>query len=274
MKRYPTVVLNPAKALYPAIVLFLFCSCQKTVTLNLNTAPPQLVIQGEVTNAAGPYTVMINQSVGFYSDNTFPAISGAVVKISDDQGLTDSLTETTTPGVYATHTLQGSPGHTYTLSVVAQQQSYTASSTMPAPVTLDSVNFEVTTGFRKSRPEAVANFQDPAGIKNFYQFVEYINGQQFTKDLFVFDDRLSDGKYINYTLRTDSTYLNPGDQLELRMYCIDENVYNYFFQLNQVSGNGAFNTTASPANPSTNIDKGAYGYFSAHTTQSKIVTVN
>ena len=251
------------------IALLLFCSCQKTVTLPLNTAPSQIVIQGEVTNAAGPYTVTINKSVGFYTDNTFPPISGAVVKISDNQGNTDSLTETFTPGVYTTHTLQGIPGNTYTLYVFAQDTAYTAVSTMPMPVNLDSVSFEATTGFGKTRISAEVNFQDPAGIHNYYQFIQFINTVQFTKDIFIFDDRLSDGRYIVNDLRMDSTYIKPGDVVTVNMYCIDENVYNYFNQIEQSSGNGAFNTTASPTNPATNISNGAYGYFSAHTIQTK-----
>src|SRR5882762_9155158 len=119
----------------------LIYSCQKTVTLDLNTAPAQIVIQGEITNIPGPYTITINQSTAFYADNTFPPISGAAVKISDGQGLADSLTETS-PGVYSTHTLQGIPGNTYTLSVSAQNQQYTAVSIMPAVVLFDSVTFD------------------------------------------------------------------------------------------------------------------------------------
>jgi hypothetical protein len=53
------------------------------------------------------------------------------------------------------------------------------------------------------------------------------------------------------------------------MYCIDSAVYNYFFQLFQSGGAGSFNTSASPANPTSNISNGAYGYFSAHTVTSK-----
>ncbi len=254
------------------LLVFTLYSCQKIVTLKLNTTSPQIVIQGEVTNSTGPYTVTINQSVDFYADNTFPAVSGASVKISDNQGVTDSLSEIS-PGVYSTHILQGKPGYTYTLTIFAQNKSYSAVSTMPMPVTLDSITLQNSNGFGSKRKNAIANFQDPAGIKNYYQFIEYINGQQFTRDIFIFDDRLSDGKYINNTLRTDSSYLNPGDLLEVKMYNIDNNVYNYFYQLNQSSGSGAFNTTASPANPASNISNGAYGYFSAHTTQSKQIMV-
>jgi hypothetical protein len=249
-----------------------FFSCKKIVTLKLNNVPAAIVIQGEVTDAPGPYFVTINQPVDFYASNTFPPVTGAVVTITNSLGLTDSLTETA-PGMYTTHVLQGIPGITYTLSVTAQNVKYTAVSTMPMPVALDSISFQSNSGFGKTRISAIANFQDPAGVKNYYQFMEYLGGVPDTKDLFVFDDRLSDGRYINYTLFNDSTYLEEGDQLRVDMYCIDSAVYNYFFQLSQSSGAGAFNTSASPANPTSNISNGAYGYFSAHTisSQSEVV---
>ncbi|HEY4064315.1 MAG TPA: DUF4249 domain-containing protein [Puia sp.] len=249
-----------------------FYSCQKTVNLDLNTIPPQIVIQGEVTNAAGPYSVTINQSVNFYADNSFPAVSGAIVKISDNQGVTDSLTETT-PGTYTTHVLQGKPGNTYTLTVKALQANYSGVSVMPQPVSLDSISFQTAKLFGSNQITAIANFQDPAGVKNYYQFFETINGVPFTKDIFIFSDRLSDGRYINNNLRMDSAYLQRFDELEVRMNCIDVNIYNYFNQLDQSSGGGVFNTTASPANPVSNINNGAYGYFSAHTTQTQKVSV-
>jgi Domain of unknown function (DUF4249) len=264
---------------YHKLILFcaalLVCSCKKTVTLKLNTATPQIVIQGEITNLPVPYTITISQSVGFYADNTFPPVSGASVIVSDTtNGIRDSLTEEAPgTGIYRTHETVGVPGHTYTLSVTSQQQTYTATSTMPMPVTLDSIAFSQLSGFGNNQIDAIADFQDPAGIKNYYQFVEFVNGSQITKDIFVLSDRLSDARYINYTLFNDTSYLFKGDQVQVNMYCIDENVYNYFYQLVQSGGTGAFSTTASPANPTSNISNGALGYFSAHTvsTQSRVV---
>jgi hypothetical protein len=259
-------------ALIIFIFIFLFTSCQKVVTLNLNNVAPQIVIQGEVTNGPGPYTITINQTVDFYANNVFPALSGAVIEIDDGQGVTDSLTETS-PGVYSTHILQGRPGNTYSLSVFVQNISYSAVSTMPQPVLLDSLTLESTSGFGQQRINAMVNFQDPAGIPNYYEFVEYINGLSFKNNIFVLNDRLSDGKYISTTLRTDSAYINYDDQVEVKMYSVDENTYNYFNQLKESSGTGAFNATASPANPTSNISGGALGYFSAHTTQTKTIIV-
>jgi hypothetical protein len=246
--------------------LVLFCSCKKTVKLPLNTTTSQIVIQGEVSNVQGPYTVTINKSVGFYDDNTFPPVSGATVIIAGSAGDHDSLTEIGyNTGIYQTHSLLGRPGETYNLIVVVGQQVYTASSTMPYRIVpLDSISF-VLSGRRLDQYNAVANFQDPAGVKNYYQFLLFINGALFNRDIFVFDDRLSDGRYITQTLAMDSAYLQPGYLLQVVMNGIDSNVYNYFYQLQQSSGGGAFNTAASPTNPVSNISNGAFGYFSAHT---------
>ena len=253
-------------------ILILLCSCQKVVNLNLDNAPPQLVIEGNVTDSPDPDTVKIMRSVNFYANNAFPMVSGAAVTISDNTGVNDVLSEIS-PGIYITHTLQGRTGNTYNLSVVLHDTTYKAASTMPQLVPLDSITFRSSGRFNKSQINAVVNFQDPLGIKNYYRFQEYINGTPFTKDIFVFDDRLSDGKYIERELDMDSIYLHVGDQLKVDMYCVDENDYNYFFQLLRSDGTGTFNTNASPANPSNNISNGAYGYFSAHTVRSQTVTV-
>lgn len=248
------------------IGVLILCSCEKTITPDLNTVASQIVIQGEILDAPGPYTITINRSVDFYADNDFPGVTGAVVTIEDDEGI-DSLKEVS-PGKYNTQHLQGKRGHTYLLKVLVEQQMYTASTTMPQPVNLDTVTF-LTTGGGESRISAVANFQDPLGVANYYRFEQSINNVSFIKDIFLLDDRLSDGRYITSELRMDSAYLRPGDRITVTMFCLDENVYNYWYQLRQSSGGGPFNTTVSPANPTSNISNGALGYFSAQTAVSK-----
>ncbi len=50
-----------------SIVLY---SCTKVININLNDASPKIVIEGNVTNVAGPYQVQITQTVNF-SDQIF-----------------------------------------------------------------------------------------------------------------------------------------------------------------------------------------------------------
>jgi hypothetical protein len=52
------------------------------------------------------------------------------------------------------------------------------------------------------------------------------------------------------------------------MYSIDKNVYQYFYELQQLLQANPFNE-ATPSNPDTNLTGGALGYFSAHTIETK-----
>jgi uncharacterized protein DUF4249 len=250
------------------ITVVLFYSCTKVIPVNLNDAAPQIVIVGNVTDSAGPYTVQLSKTVNFSDPNIFPAVSGALVSITDGTTtLTDTLTETT-PGTYITHTMQGVPGHTYNLYVSAAGKTYTASSTMPVPVPLDSVTFIHQTNFGKTSIFAVVNFQDPANVANYYNFIPYINGVQFTKTLYAYDDGFVNGKYNSQELFMDSTYIKIGDTIAIEMDCIDKPVYNYFNTLKNATNGNNFQST-SPANPTSNISNNALGYFSAEAISKK-----
>jgi hypothetical protein len=256
---------------FPLVLIY---SCRKDIQVNLNDAAPQIVIEGNITNAEGPYQVQITKTVNFSASNNFPPVSGATVKITDNTaGQTDSLVETSA-GIYTTQTLaQGMPGHTYQLYVSAEGQTYTASSTMPSPVTLDFISFEHNSGFGDTEINPIPNFQDPSGIANYYTFEVFINNIRFDKAVFAFDDRLSDGRYMTRELRMDSTYIKAGDEISVRMNCVDKPVYDYFNTLiNATSGNDF--ESASPSNPISNISNKALGYFSAHTVEQQMAVAD
>jgi hypothetical protein len=254
--------------------IFLFTSCSKVIDVNLIDAPVQIVIEGEINNQPGPYFVKISKSVNYTADNNFPAVSGASVVISSD-GIVDTLIESI-PGTYATHLIQGMQGSTYSLQVLAEGQTYTSSSIMPDAVSLDSIGF-TTAARNDDNLNAVVYFQDPPGISNYYRFIEYNNGKPMpnSRGNFVFDDRLSDGRYIGETLFNDSSNIKMGDTVSINMKCVDESVYNFWFQFDQIAGNGRGGFSApTPANPVSNITGGALGYFSANTSQTKAVVIN
>jgi hypothetical protein len=245
-----------------------FLSCKKVINVSLKNADVQLVINGEVNNRPGPYKISISNSVTFSADNIFPPVSNAIVTITGN-GVIDTLSEDE-PGIYFTHTIKGEPGKSYSLHVSVEGKTFTAISVMPKPVHIDSLTFVV--GENKNL-FAVANFQDPPDVENFYQFIEYADDKRFNngRGNSVFNDRLSDGRYISTVLYDDSTDIKPGVTLTVQMNCIDKPVYNYLQQLLQISGNGGSFSNPSPVNPVSNISGGALGYFSAHTITSKTV---
>lgn len=242
------------------------------IQVDLNVAAPQIVIEGEVTNGAGPFQVKISKTVNFSATNTFPPVSGAFVQVTDSNTGVVYIYNETTPGIYLSNGFSGSVNHTFQFSAAIAGTTYTASSTMPAAVQLDSVSFVKNVDLNnKSAINAVVNFQDAPGLGNYYQFTEIVNGFQ-VPNIFVFEDRLSDGKYVQDALYNDTIRLHQNDTVLMKMFCVDKNIYNYFFTLASVSGNNSFQS-ASPANPNSNLSNGALGYFSAHTISQKKTVV-
>lgn len=109
-------------------------------------------------------------------------------------------------------------------------------------------------------------FNDPAGVKNQYRFVMYVNGKE-VNTIFAFDDQFIDGKHVTLDLQQNETDIYPGDTVRVEMQNIDRPVYIYWFTLEQQQGNNPGGAVA-PSNPPTNITPATLGYFSAHTTQS------
>lgn len=246
------------------LIAVIIAACTKTITPNLNTSAPQLYIQGAISDTAGPYYVSVLHSVGFYDSSSYPGVSGAAVTITDaTAGIRDVLTQAG-PGLYVTHLLtQGIPGHTYLLNVQVNGNTYTASSTMPQPVTLDSVTFDFSD---TTRIEAVANYQDPPHIANFYKYTMTINGV-VDKRFQAFSDRLSDGRYIRDRVDADTGEVKRNDMLRLSLVCIDSNVHTYLNEAQDIAYNNA--GLVAPANPQSNIAGGCLGYFSAQTVSNR-----
>jgi hypothetical protein len=253
-------------AFYCLLCILLITSCQKVINIDLNSASPAIVIVGNVNDQPGPYTVTLSQTVNFSDPNTFPPVSGAFISIADNAGNVDTLVQTI-PGTYQTKKTMGVPGRTYNLTVIANGQTYTSSSTMPQPVTFDTLIIIQQTGFRDTNLYPQAIFQDPATGNNYYHFVETRNDSVVTH-LFTIDDQYTHGRFIQYTLRSD-TAMAIGDSVKVEMQCIDEGTYNYFSTFREASGN----TNVTPYNPISNISNNALGYFSAHTSRFRAIKV-
>lgn len=244
----------------------LLASCQKVIDVDLNSKDPQIVIECNITDQPGPYVVSVTKTVNFSESNSFPGVSGATVTISDDLGNSETLAEYG-PGLYQTSTLQGIPGRTYTLTVVSEGNTYTAQSTMPASITLDSLLLEPNLSFG-SPYYIIPLFQDPAGQGNRYRAVEWINRER-NNGIFLYDDLYSDGLVNGQPILDFTTEIASGDSIDVELQCIDQPVFKYFYSLEQtVSGQ-----TGAPANPESNFSNHALGYFSAHTVSRKSVVI-
>jgi hypothetical protein len=263
--------MQHAKLIILALILLAATSCQKVISLKLNNASPQLVIEGNITNIKGAQYIIISKSVSLNNTDDFPGVEDAQVSVKDSRGRI-YIFQQDTAGIYSYSQMVGVPGVTYTLTVVAGGQTYTASSTMPQPVNLDSLTEQVGTLAGSNLYTIVANYQDPANETNQYRFLLTVNNKPVGA-IFVSDDSFTNGKYVRNDLIQNSTDIHYGDTVSVEMQCIDKNVYEYWYSLSQqqVEGPGGGTT---PSNPVSNISNNALGYFSAHTTQTKSIVVD
>lgn len=260
------------------ILLGLFCSCEKAIDLKLEDSAPKYVIEGTVSNETGGARVSISQSKKFTDDNTFIGITGAQVSIESDGNIYPL--DAAGNGVYQNSTFTGIPGKTYHLTVTLNNKTYTSASTMPQPVSLDSIyviNDEFNTNKDGSKQRlATVKYNDPAAVENYYRFIQYIDNKK-EKTLFVSEDEFTNGQTVNNRLNYNNENDDPGreirtgKQLLIEMQCIDATVYKYFFSLTTgATGDG---NNAAPSNPVSNISGDALGYFSAYTITRKSITV-
>ena len=262
------------------LALALLASCEKVVDLNLKSTTAQLVFEGNLADDGRPCLVTLSRSANYTDTNTFQAVSGATVTLTDNAGGQETLRESTsTPGQYAGATLLGVPGRTYTLRVETGGTAYVATSTLPAPVVpFDQLSTQLSVV--GNRIQAVVDFNDPVGLGNSYLYRQYRNGR-LNDLIFVQNDQFTDGKHVTQVLRSmggnasdpnDLNKLVSGDSLRVEMQNIDAGVYEYFRTLNLIlTTNPA--TATTPANPQSNFSGGVLGYFSAHSKRVKAIKV-
>jgi hypothetical protein len=254
------------RILLAAFLLYLFPSCEKVINVDLKSAAPKIVIEGIVDNSGKPAKVIISKSVAFSVGNTYPAVTGATVKITDNTNNVFTLTETA-PGIYTNAPLLGVVGKTYSLYVLAEGKTYTAISKMQRTVPLDTLIQESISLGTETQKIVDAYYTDPVGFGDNSQIVQTINGKN-DKSVHVADDSFSDGSSAPFQIFGSTTKLKAGDVVNVELRFIDKNVYRYFKGIADLQDG---NTV--PADPTTNISGNPLGYFSAHTTQTKTIVI-
>jgi hypothetical protein len=128
-------------------------------------------------------------------------VTGATLTLADDQGQRDELREER-PGYYrGSGSVLGRIGGRYTLTIVADGQTYRAETEIRRTPEVDSVSLEFKpkqTGFDEGY-YALYNGPELVGVGDYYRFKVYKNGVLFNEpsDLIVSSDELVDGRYIS-----------------------------------------------------------------------------
>lgn len=250
------------------VVILLFISCEEVIDINTDEAEPQLVIEANFNDLGERQYVRISRTVPFSEQTKFVGVPDATVILSNQNGVSFTFLQSE-PGVYF-RLLRGTPKNIYTLKVSLGGKTYTAVSQMPERVPLDSLSITELSFLNEKNKYIQLHYKDPADVANQYNFVIDINDKR-SNSYYVESDRFNNGKNITNTIFTNEPEIKSGDDIKLDFQNIDINIYRYFFGITQISGNGG--PPVSPANPNSNFDNGALGYFSAHTSEKRTFKV-
>lgn len=236
-------------------------SCTERIDLELNSTGEQIVIEGEITTEDKAQEVIVTRSAPYFANQAAVPVLDAKVWLYE--GDNSWQLHEQRPGHYYTPKMQGKPGATYQLEVISEGEIYTANSTMPQKVGIDSIRFQKDI-FNDNDMEILLFAQEPGETKDFYMWKYYRNHHLETDTIteaMIERDDLVNGNYIAWigVLQVENYELN--DTITLEMSNIPKEYY--WFLVNLFSETrwrgGPFD--APPANINGNLSNGALGFF-------------
>lgn len=269
-----------------ALFLILFLTgCQKDINLDLPVPPQEICIDGHIEPGQLGW-LYLSHNFNFFGTTSITSviandvIDNAVITINDGYTTDTMAIYIPTLGYYQTKTMKGVSGRTYNLTVKANGQTLTASTTILPAVPLDSVWFKLqprldTLGF------IWAELNDPPTPGNCYRWLakrlgedtlfvppyesvfndEFINGQKFQ---FFFGRGSVPGSKAADDTDAEAGYFKTGETCVVQFCTISYDAYQfynqYYYQLNNVG-----NPFGSPAPVTGNI-KGGLGIWCAYGT--------
>lgn len=244
-------------SLIALVSILILNSCEKVIQLDLADAEEQYVVDAMVSNIDKFNYVKISKSATFYAGSDFSAVEGAVVTITDQNGVEVLLSETSS-GYYENPSLVGEAYMTYTLRIEADGDVIEGSTLLPGNSEIDSVvTLQNQGGFFGTAYTAFTYWSDNANEKNYYRLRASRN-DSVQSDIYVTEDNLFNGIATGTPLF--STSFREGDSAIIELMEIDEVTYKYWLSLDQVSDA----QNAAPGNPISNMSNGALGYFGGY----------
>jgi hypothetical protein len=255
------------------IILFLiFSGCEKVIDVDLNEASPAMVIEGNLSFNDKFIDVRISRTGSYFSSDTTKGLTGAGVFLEIPSGRVIKVNEIC-PGFYKADLANLNFNKEYRLKAEIGGKTYNAVSTLHPVVKIDSLGYSYLAGTRFYNDGYRLNiyFTDPEGVENYYRIKVYRNGilQNSIDDLIVFRDNDIDGS--NLRIRIRARNFNAGDTAKIDFISIDESAWRYFTTFKDIAD--ANPGSPAPANPVSNFDNKALGYFSAWSHDSKTVII-
>ncbi|MBI5219288.1 MAG: DUF4249 domain-containing protein [Bacteroidia bacterium] len=279
-------------------ILVLLCvfwqACEKDITVDLPKPDRSIVIEGAIESGRFPW-ITVTKNTPFFEPidsaalmnmivlNAFITVTDGIIKDTLHLMLDMNLVP---PYKYVGSKIRGEALKKYSLYVRVDGKEYTATTTIPNPVILDSLRF------RLRNPEANDSigylwifFKDPDSLGNNYRIFTKTLGKD---SVFVHpygsvaDDQLINGKRVEYTVyrgRNPNIQRNPdeepnphqapnwafitGEKAVIKFCSIDKEHFLFWKTVEQQMMSDG-NPFSSPTTVITNIKGGALGIWGGY----------
>ncbi len=267
-------------------VILLSPGCEKEITVSLPDADNKIVVEGVIEQGKHPYVMLTHNSnyfapIGDFLDNLY--VQNAIVVISDgiiSDTLSLSLDQEILNPVpvlaYKSTLITGEIGKEYFLTVIAEGQTLTASTTIPTPVTLDSLWFKLKPGSSNDSIGYVwTHLHDPDTIGNNYRWFTKEFGRDhryLPPDNSVWDDKFTNGQSYDFfyehpddpvsgtdTVKHHHQFFR-GDTVVVKLCSIDLASYKFYHSLETVMESKG-NPFAAPSSVFSNVNGGLGGWI-------------
>jgi hypothetical protein len=258
---------------FPLLVSLLFLSCEEVIDLDLSGVENQIVIEGTISETYSGSRVKLSFAASAFKKSQPRAATGAVVTLRDDLGNSETLNEIQ-PGIYAPTSILGAAHRTYTLTVEFGGQRYSAMSTMPAPMSFDSIrSIPLYYDPRFANPVALEYYlSNQPGVEE-YCLIKAYQPNDNTVYWTIYSDKYSDGKQV---VLDGPAFFSANPTILVDLISIDKATYEYFYALRQITGGDGLELpdllAINEYNPKSNLTNNALGYFSAQAQTTYVLT--
>ncbi|KOY87284.1 hypothetical protein AD998_15005 [bacterium 336/3] len=255
------------------LAIFWLFSCERTIDVKLDQGETLLAVDGWITDENKQQSIRLSTTAPYFQNGKPPAITDAIVTLSDSDGNTEQLTHAGN-GIYNINQIEGIVGNTYKLQIRWQGETYEAQTEItPNVPQIDSIVVK-----KEKRPNIPAskgegyflfyNGPENEGVGDNFRVKVYRNDSLMNRpdNIIIAEDQFVDGNYLSNLELNNGDPFRVGDKLKVEVLSITRDAFNFYNELILQTQNGGLFANP-PSNVRTNIlninpkGKKAVGYF-------------
>lgn len=268
-------MMNLLRILIAILIAVLLSSCTDVVDIEVQSSQSRLTIEASLDWEKGTLgneqTIKLSSSTDYYDTSTNTSVTGASVKVANDNSGVEFLFTDQNNGNYTTSSFVPVVNQSYTLTVDYNGETFTATETLMPVVDISELSQSTEEGFSDDVLEVNIAFEDPVEEENYY-LIKLKERGDLLVELFDVDDEFTNGNEIKLFYEkeedtdTNTMEFEQGDIVDVELLGISEAYYDFIgILIAQNEDSGPFGTTPVALKGNcinvTTPNNYAYGYF-------------